>query len=156
MAMTSQASHHGGCHGGGGWMGCDWVGWVGRASWSCLSAGSVQRCRSAVQGSAETPRVMGVEQLPGPGHAPLQVGPYRIGWVATGRSPLLGVGGLPQGQVGLWRAVASRAGRPDSVGFRGAAVGVQRGPAHSAAGQDRVGSAGESRGSCDDRPSGPA
>ena len=79
--MTSQAGHHGGGHGGGGWMGCDGVGWVGRASWSWLSAGVVQRCRTAVQGSAETPRGMGVEQLQGPGHtaAPGRPRPQRVG-----------------------------------------------------------------------------
>jgi hypothetical protein len=49
--------------------------------------------------SAEVPRVVGVEQAQEPGHAPLQAG-HRVGWAATGRSPLVGVGGLPQGQVG--------------------------------------------------------
>ena len=44
----------------------------------------VQRGCSDVHGSAEAPRVVGVEQVREPGHAPLQVGPHRIGWVATG------------------------------------------------------------------------
>jgi hypothetical protein len=102
MAMTSQASHHGGCHASGGWVGRDWAGWVGRASWYCLSAGVVQRGRSDVHGSAEAPRVMGVEQVREPGHAPLQVGPHRHR-VGGGQGAAVGMrqqAGLQRGRTG--------------------------------------------------------
>jgi hypothetical protein len=48
------------------------------------------------------------------------------GWMATGRSPLLGVGGLPQGRVGLGVQSPNRARVPGSVAVQGLAVGVQR------------------------------
>jgi hypothetical protein len=64
---------------------------------------------------------------------PPQVGPTASGEVATGRSPL--VGGLPKARVGFG---VQRPASPGSVAAQGAAVGVQRRDAHSAARQDRV------------------
>ena len=64
------------------------LGWVGRGGhgWLVLPFCWLGPMLGAdVHGSAEAPRVVGVEQVREPGHAPLQVGrgiarPGRIGW----------------------------------------------------------------------------
>ena len=66
----------------------------------CLSAGEVQRSVRTSTARPRAPRVIGVEQAQEPSHMPPQVGPTASGEVATERSPLVGVGGLPKARVG--------------------------------------------------------
>jgi hypothetical protein len=98
----------------------------------CLSAAEVQRSVRTSTARPRAPRVIGVEQAQEPGHMPPQVGPTASGEVATGRSPLVGVGGLPKARVG--RGVQHPTS-PGNVAGQGAAVGVQRWDGHSAARQ---------------------
>jgi hypothetical protein len=70
--------------------------------------------------------------------------------VATGRSPLVGVGGLPEGQVGLWRATAwPRWHVQAALRSRAPPSACDGGPAHGAAGQDRVAGATGARPGCE-------
>ena len=137
VAMTSQASHHGGCHGGGGWMGCDGVGWVGRASWSWLSAGVVQRCRTAVQARPRRPghgrrAAAGTRPHRRSRSAPTAAGGWRPGGhrsSASAACPKARSAAGVQSPAALAGQTALGSGAPPSA--------CNGGPAHSAAGQDR-------------------
>ena len=77
-------------------------------------------------GCAEEPRVVDVEQAQEPGHAPPQVGPHRIGWVAT-RAVTALRRQRPAARPGRpWRAVAQPRWQARQRCGQGAAVGVRR------------------------------
>jgi hypothetical protein len=99
-----------GCHAGGcwvGWVGWDWVGWVGADMVG--TAFLLARSSAVLWTSTARPRRPGHELSSRPKNQTTRrsrSAPTASSGPATGRSPLLGVGGLPQGRVRLWRAVA--------------------------------------------------
>jgi hypothetical protein len=62
-------------------------------------------------------------QVQEPGHAPLQVGLPPGRWLATGRSPLLGIGAC---QVAYNVQASGRAGMPAGAAAQRTAIGVRQ------------------------------